>query len=70
MAGAALLVGWLNRRQIATVVAVVPKIAELEKNTNSIKDALVASTRETALLEGHEAGRIAGKAEEKQDAKA
>ena len=35
------------------------KIATLEKNTNSIKDALVASTAKASYAEGAEAGRVA-----------
>lgn len=44
-------------------------IERLEKNTNSIKDALVESTRQAADAKGHEEGRLAGKAEEKSDQK-
>lgn len=41
------------------------KIQEVHTATNSMKDELVKTTREKSLLEGHEAGRIAGVADEK-----
>ena len=44
-------------------IKVGEKIAELEKNTNSIKDALVAST----ALVSHAEGKLEGKAEAKAE---
>ena len=41
----------------------------LEKNTNSIKDALVASTHDAALAAGKVAGRLEVQAEVAQEAK-
>ena len=42
-------------------------IAMLEKNTNSIKDALVASTAKASRAEGVTAGRLEGQFERKPD---
>lgn len=39
------------------------KIGQLEKNTNSIKDALVLTTKNEALARGNLEGRAAEKAE-------
>lgn len=51
----------------ALVALVMPwmvyKIGQLEKNTNSIKDALVLSTKNEALARGNLEGRAAEKAE-------
>jgi len=47
---------------IITAVAGLIKIMQVEKNTNSMKDALVAATKSDAL----QTGRAQGKAEEKQ----
>ena len=35
---------------------------EVEKQTNSMKDALVASTREASFAAGHDKGRLEGEA--------
>lgn len=40
------------------------KFADLEKNTNSMKDALVEATRKLALIEGRGLGRAEKSAEE------
>ena len=47
---------WMTQQQKKT-------IALLEKNTNSIKDALVASTAKASLAEG----KVAGRAEARQE---
>ena len=46
-------------------VAVVAR--RTEKNTNSMKDALVASTRKEALFEGHAEGLAAGRDEQRNN---
>jgi len=52
------LMAWITR-----VIAKQSTVIEnLEKNTNSIKDALVASTRAAGLAEGRAAGVMEGKA--------
>ncbi len=49
---------------IITAVVGLIKIMQVEKNTNSMKDALVAATKAEAL----QLGRIEGKAEERSKA--
>lgn len=74
-----LIVIWLNRKMMAkvdeqgirvketaeVVTAQSHTIATLEKNTNSIKDALVAATAKASLAEGKAEGRAEQKAESK-----
>jgi hypothetical protein len=52
--------GWRNLKDLRETQA---NIALLEKNTNSIKDALVASTAKASLAQGTAEGRAAQKAE-------
>jgi len=47
------------------MMSVAWKFSELERNTNSMKDALIETTRKLALIEG----RVLGKAEAEEEGK-
>jgi hypothetical protein len=56
---------YMSKRAHDVAVATKEDVATIEKATNSMKDALVASTAAAALAEGHAAGLEQGREERK-----
>ena len=49
---------WISFRTHEATVKVAENVQVIEKATNSMKDALVASTQKAAFAEGKESGRL------------
>jgi hypothetical protein len=69
IAGMQLLTAFIAMRTNMQVIAQAKTITLLENNTNSIKDALVASTAKASQALGELKGRAEQKAEQKAEGK-